>query len=124
WQVEASQPLAEGDYTVLASVTDEAGNNTQASAQGSIDASAPDLTIDNPGIGNDTTPIITGSSSEVGATVAITVVDASGNTQTVQATVQDDGTWSVSLAAPLAEGQYTITAEVSDNAGNQANDQV
>ncbi|MCG7567688.1 retention module-containing protein [Pseudoalteromonas sp. CnMc7-15] len=124
WQVEASQPLAEGDYTVLASVTDEAGNNTQASAQGSIDASAPDLTIDNPGIGNDTTPIITGSSSEVGATVAITVVDASGNTQTVQATVQDDGTWSASLATPLAEGQYTITAEVSDNAGNQANDQV
>ncbi|WP_022944064.1 retention module-containing protein [Pseudoalteromonas ruthenica] len=124
WQVEASQPLAEGDYTVLASVTDEAGNNTQASAQGSIDASAPDLTIDNPGIGNDTTPIITGSSSEVGATVAITVVDASGNTQTVQATVQGDGTWSASLAAPLAEGQYTITAEVSDNAGNQANDQV
>ncbi|RZF84811.1 retention module-containing protein [Pseudoalteromonas sp. CO325X] len=124
WQVEASQPLAEGDYTVLASVTDEAGNNTQASAQGSIDASAPDLTIDNPGIGNDTTPIITGSSSEVGATVAITVVDASGNTQTVQATVQGDGTWSVSLSTPLAEGQYTITAEVSDNAGNQANDQV
>ncbi|TMO86781.1 retention module-containing protein [Pseudoalteromonas ruthenica] len=124
WQIEASQPLAEGDYTVLASVTDEAGNNTQASAQGSIDASAPDLTIDNPGIGNDTTPIITGSSSEVGATVAITVVDASGNTQTVQATVQGDGTWSASLAAPLAEGQYTITAEVSDNAGNQANDQV
>ena len=124
WQVEASQPLAEGDYTVLASVTDEAGNNTQASAQGSIDASAPDLTIDNPGIGNDTTPIITGSSSEVGATVAITVVDASGNTQTVQATVQGDGTWSASLATPLAEGQYTITAEVSDNAGNQANDQV
>ncbi|TMO43784.1 retention module-containing protein [Pseudoalteromonas ruthenica] len=124
WQVEASQPLAEGDYTVLASVTDEAGNNTQASAQGSIDASVPDLTIDNPGIGNDTTPIITGSSSEVGATVAITVVDASGNTQTIQATVQDDGTWSASLATPLAEGQYTITAEVSDNAGNQANDQV
>ena len=55
--------------------------------------------------------------------MAITVVDASGM-QTVQATVQGDGTWSASLATPLAEGQYTITAEVSDNAGNQANDQV
>ncbi|WFE71381.1 retention module-containing protein [Halomonas sp. M1] len=117
WSVEVTTPLAEGDYTVDASITDAAGNTGTASGGGVIDTTAPLLTIDAPS-GNDTTPTINGTSDEIGGTVSVVVTDAAGNRQELEAVVGDDGTWSVEVETALAEGDYTVDASITDAAGN------
>ncbi|WP_256357575.1 Ig-like domain-containing protein [Halomonas sp. 18071143] len=118
WSVDVTTPLAEGDYEVEASVSDAVGNEQTASDTGEIDVTAPTLTVDAPN-SNDTTPTITGTSDEIGATVTVVVTDANGVEQTLTAEVQPDGSWSVDVTTPLAEGDYEVEASVSDAVGNE-----
>ena len=60
----------------------------------------------------DTTPTLTGSSNQPGATVTLTITDAAGAVQTVTATVQPDGSYQVTPATPLALGPYTVEASL------------
>ncbi len=77
------------------------------------------ITVDAPDNTNDTTPTITGTTdAPAGSTVTLVVTDANGNQQTLTATVQPDGSYSVDVTTPLAEGSYTVTATVTDPAGN------
>ncbi|WP_217564087.1 VCBS domain-containing protein, partial [Vibrio cholerae] len=77
------------------------------------------ITVDAPDNTNDTTPTITGTTdAPAGSTVTLVVTDANGNQQTLNATVQPDGSYSVDVTTPLAEGSYTVTATVTDPAGN------
>ncbi|WP_000326101.1 Ig-like domain-containing protein, partial [Vibrio cholerae] len=46
------------------------------------------------------------------------VTDADGNEQTLTATVQPDGSYSVDVTTPLAEGNYKVDASIIDPAGN------
>ncbi|MFY8329165.1 Ig-like domain-containing protein, partial [Pseudoalteromonas sp. ZZD1] len=123
WSVDVPTDLAEGSFTVGASVTDAAGNTASDTETGGvIDTQAPTFDIDPITATNDTTPTITGSSDEIGATVMLTVTDAAGNEQNLTATVQADGTWSVGVPTDLAEGSFTVDASVTDAAGNTASD--
>ncbi|HAS3585831.1 TPA: hypothetical protein I6208_002220, partial [Vibrio cholerae] len=77
------------------------------------------ITVDAPDNTNDTTPTITGTANAVpGSTVTLVVTDANGIQQTLTATVQSDGGYSVDVTTPLAEGSYQVTASVTDPAGN------
>ncbi|MGN5036519.1 retention module-containing protein [Aeromonas sp. 74A] len=117
--VEVVTPLAEGSYTVTATVTDPAGNTGSATDSGSVDVTAPAITVDAPDNTNDTTPTITGTSNAVpGSTVTLVVTDANGTQQTLTTTVQPGGGYSVDVTTPLAEGSYQVTASVTDPAGN------
>ncbi|WP_042657242.1 retention module-containing protein, partial [Aeromonas allosaccharophila] len=117
--VDVVTPLAEGSYTVTATVTDPAGNTGSATDDGSVDVTAPVITVDAPDNTNDTTPTITGTTdAPAGSTVTLVVTDANGNQQPLTATVQPDGSYSVDVTTPLAEGSYTVTATVTDPAGN------
>ncbi len=119
FSVDVTTPLAEGSYTVTATVTDPAGNTGTATDDGSIDVTAPTITVDAPDNTNDTTPTITGTTNAVpGSTVTLVVIDANGTQQTLTATVQPDGGYSVDVTIPLAEGSYQVTASVTDPAGN------
>ncbi|EOX1588895.1 Ig-like domain-containing protein, partial [Vibrio cholerae] len=119
YSVDVTIPLAEGNYKVDASVTDTAGNNGTASDKGSVDVTAPTITVDAPDNTNDTTPTITGTTNAVpGSTVTLVVTDAKGDKQTLSATVQPDGSYSVDVTTPLAEGNYKVDASVTDTAGN------
>ncbi|HBK7259680.1 TPA: Ig-like domain-containing protein, partial [Vibrio cholerae] len=119
YSVDVTTPLAEGSYTVTATVNDPAGNTGTASDKGSVDVTAPVITVDAPDSTNDTTPTITGTTdAPAGSTVTLVVTDADGNEQTLTATVQPDGSYSVDVTTPLAEGSYTVTATVTDPAGN------
>ncbi|NMM41901.1 retention module-containing protein, partial [Pseudoalteromonas arctica] len=123
WSVDVPTPLAEGAYQVDASVTDAAGNTASDTENGGvIDTQAPTFDIDLLSDSNDTTPTITGSSDEIGGLVSITVTDANGAVQTLTATVLADGTWSVDVPTPLAEGAYQVDGSVTDTAGNTASD--
>ncbi len=119
YSVDVTTPLAEGSYQVTASVTDPAGNTGTATDDGSIDVTAPTITVDAPDNTNDTTPTITGTTNAVpGSTVTLVVTDANGTQQTLTATVQPDGSYSVDVTIPLAEGNYKVDASVTDPAGN------
>ncbi|NOE77292.1 hypothetical protein GU260_03930, partial [Vibrio cholerae] len=77
------------------------------------------ITVDAPDNTNDTTPTITGTANAVpGSTVTLVVTDANGTQQTLTATVQPDGSYSVDVTIPLAEGNYKVDASVTDPAGN------
>ena len=121
YSVDVPAELAEGEFTVNASVTDEAGNTATTDTTGVIDTTAPSITIDTIATGNDTTPTLSGTTDATpGSTVTLTITDSAGNTQTVAATVQADGTYSVDVPAELAEGEFTVNASVTDEAGNTA----
>ncbi|WP_139242682.1 retention module-containing protein, partial [Aeromonas salmonicida] len=119
FSVDVVTPLADGSYTVTANVTDPAGNTATATDDGSVDSTAPSITVDAPDNTNDTTPTITGTTDAAsGSTVTLVVTDANGNQQTLSATVQPNGTYSTDVTSPLPDGDYDVTASVTDPAGN------
>jgi hypothetical protein len=109
--------LANGTYPVIASTSDAAGNPGSATQQLTVDTVPPVVTIDGGSsvITNDPTPTIAGTSDVAPGTVVRVSVDA----QTLTALVQSAGTWNVTPTA-LSDGTRTITASVTDPAGNQS----
>ena len=122
FNVDVQTPLTEGEYTVEASATDDAGNTTTVTENGgNIDTQAPTISLESLGTGNDTTPSISGSTNlEAGSTVTLTVTDSAGNSQTFTATVDANGEFSADVPAELADGDYTVEATATDTAGNSA----
>ncbi|WP_438427881.1 Ig-like domain-containing protein [Escherichia coli] len=117
--------LNASNYTVSATVNDKAGNPGSASHNLAVDTTAPVLTINTVAGDN----IINASEAAAGVTVSGTSTAQTGQTLTVtlngtnyQTTVQTDGSWSLTLPASdltaLANNGYTLTATVSDLAGN------
>ena len=120
YSVEVPEELPEGEYTVDAGVKDPAGNEGKATDKGSVDTTAPEITVDAPDNTNDNTPIITGTTdAPEGSVVTVVVTDSAGNTQTVTTQVKEDGTYSVEVPEELPEGEYTVDAGVKDPAGNE-----
>ncbi|MBZ2163825.1 retention module-containing protein, partial [Alteromonas stellipolaris] len=123
FSVDVPETLADGEFTVNASVTDPAGNTADDTSTSEIDTTAPDINLDPQSTDNDTTPTLSGTTDAApGSTVTLTVTDSAGNVQTLTTTVQADGTFSVDVPAELAEGEYSVEATVTDAAGNTATD--
>ncbi|HBA8708739.1 TPA: Ig-like domain-containing protein, partial [Escherichia coli] len=119
--------LPDGAGNVQASVSNINGNSAQADRAYSVDATAPLVTIDT--IASD--DILNVSEAGAGITISGTTTAQAGQTLTVtlnnntyQTTVLADGTWSVNVPATdlsgLTASSYTVTATVSDKAGNPA----
>ncbi|EYD87449.1 bacterial Ig-like domain family protein [Escherichia coli 1-176-05_S3_C2] len=117
--------LRDGDASAQVRVTNVNGNSATATHEYSVDSAAPTVTINT--IASDN--IINASEAAAGVTVSGTSTAETGQTLTVtlngsnyQTTVQADGSWSLTLPAgdltALANNGYTLTATVSDRAGN------
>uniref|UniRef100_UPI000F0A4C52 Ig-like domain-containing protein n=1 Tax=Escherichia coli TaxID=562 RepID=UPI000F0A4C52 len=117
--------LRDGDASAQVRVTNVNGNSATATHEYSVDSAAPTVTINT--IASDN--IINASEAAAGVTVSGTSTAQTGQTLTVtlngtnyQTTVQADGSWSLTLPASdltaLANNGYTLTATVSDQAGN------
>jgi Ice-binding-like/Bacterial Ig-like domain len=114
WSV-TSATLANGTYPILASVSDGAGNPGSATQQLTINTVLPVITIDGgPSMTtNNPTPTFAGTSDVASGTTVHVTVDS----QTLTALVQPGGTWNVTPTA-LTDGTHTVTASVTDPAGN------
>ncbi|EPL4525211.1 Ig-like domain-containing protein [Enterobacter asburiae] len=117
--------LSQGALTVTASVNDNAGNNGQTTHTLTVDTVAPTVAIST--VADD--DIVNNAEQLAGQTISGTTTAEQGQTVTVsfnghsyQATVGEDGSWSVFVPGRdflgLSDGDYTITASVSDRAGN------
>ncbi|MBT1446543.1 retention module-containing protein, partial [Shewanella sp. JM162201] len=123
YAVDVVTPLPEGGYTADASVTDPAGNTGTDTDDGSVDVTAPVITVEAPDNTTDDTPTITGTTDAApGSTITIVITDSNGGTQTLTTTVNEDGSYAVDVASPLPEGGYTADASVTDTAGNTGTD--
>ncbi|MGA7397326.1 MAG: Ig-like domain-containing protein, partial [Solirubrobacterales bacterium] len=104
-------------YSVVATVSDAAGNEGTVTQQLTVDTVPPGITIDHGEIRttNESSPTIGGSSdAEPGTVVRVTV-----SSQVLNGLVQADGSWSVRVAS-LTDGLHPVTASVSDPAGNES----
>ncbi|WP_425968354.1 Ig-like domain-containing protein [Enterobacter hormaechei] len=117
--------LSQGALTVTAVVNDKAGNSGQTTHTLTVDTVAPAVTIST--MADD--DIVNNAEQLAGQTISGTTTAEQGQTVTVsfnghsyQATVGADGSWSVFVPGRdflgLSDGDYTITATVSDKAGN------
>ncbi|KNC91217.1 Ig-like domain-containing protein, partial [Trabulsiella odontotermitis] len=119
--------LKDGSASVQASVSNVNGNSASATHGYSVDSTAPAITIDTLSGNNILNATEAGqpltvsgtSTAEAGQTVTITL-----NNKTYTATVGTDGSWSTSVPATdvssLASGSVTVSAAVTDKAGNPA----
>ncbi|WP_417264342.1 Ig-like domain-containing protein [Celeribacter sp.] len=121
-----SSTIDTGEYTTGVTVTaiDEAGNTTTVTDTLVVDTEAEDLSFDTVegddvvNIAEASDDVVISGQSEAGATV---VVELEG--QTLQTTVAEDGTWTVTFdGSTLPSGTYdsTVTATVTDAYGNAA----
>ncbi|MDF3933331.1 Ig-like domain-containing protein [Pseudomonas citronellolis] len=129
WSITASDLGADGSKVITAKAVDEAGQSspqtggfeiildTTAPAKPGVPGAEDNIgAITGPitdGVTDDTTPTFSGT-SEPGATVTI----KDGDKVLGTATVGEDGNWSFTPSEPLAEGEHSITTQVTDPAGN------
>ncbi|MGO2460303.1 MAG: Ig-like domain-containing protein [Ewingella sp.] len=120
------QALPQDNTLITVTATDAAGNSTPITSNVTVDFTAPTLTID-PISGDgyidaaEAAAAVTLSGSadpaDAGRNVTLTI-----NGQTYLAEVGGDGKWTTEIPANallgLANGQYTLTATLSDAAGN------
>ena len=125
-----SPALANGRYAITATTTDAAGNVSAASATSNLTiilgpvraprdlalAEASDSGDRGDGITNVRRPVLTGTAA-AGAAVAVTIMGVDGTVTTSSTTAGVDGMWAVE-APELADGDYTVRASATDQAGN------
>jgi hypothetical protein len=120
-------------YTVTASVSDAAGNAATPASRpvSTLDSTAPTISIDVVAgddlidDAEDDSVTLSGSTTGVenGQVVSVTLVDTSGTVVYSGSAVVSGGTWSlpgVDLSTLPDGAAYTVTASVSDAAGNAA----
>ena len=135
-----AQGLADGTYTIKANVSDAAGNAATTATQAiTVDETSPTIAITTPIAGDNiinkteagagvtisgTAAAGAGGALVNGQTATITIVDSTNTVKDTLTTTVSGGAWSVNLstaqAQSLADGSYTIKANVSDTAGNAA----
>lgn len=101
---------------------DQAGNKSAWSDIGKIitDVDAPTVTVNAVASSEDTTPTVTGTTSEFGGDVTITIDGSDVATVTSDAS----GNWSWTATAPFAVGLHTVLATATDAAGNTSSSDV
>ncbi|MGX5148512.1 Ig-like domain-containing protein, partial [Enterobacter hormaechei] len=123
----AMETLIDGRAQVSVSVTNVNGNSADASRVVIVDTQPPAITLDNLTDDNIINAaeaqqdlVLSGSTTaEAGQTVTVTL-----NGKSYQTTVQADGRWQLNVPAAdvgaLTDGNVTVTATVSDVAGNSS----
>jgi Bacterial Ig-like domain/FecR protein/Peptidase M10 serralysin C terminal len=128
-----AKALADGIYTLTADVSNTAGTPAEASQSFRVDETPPTIAIDTIVSNNVVnvkaastgfTIVGTTTDAENGQPVTVKIVDSSGQVVDTFTTTLTNNSWSVSVTSAeaklLHDGSYTVTADVSDSAGNPA----
>ena len=108
-------PAGQGALVVTAVATDAAGNATSTTTNLTVDTIAPSVVITSPGGPvNQAALLVTGTVDVADAGATVTILD--GAAPVGSAIVQADGSWSSNIT--LGNGSNSLTAKVSDLAGN------
>ncbi|MEY4512016.1 MAG: hypothetical protein RLZZ450_4138, partial [Pseudomonadota bacterium] len=122
WTLTVGTALTPGSKVVSAVSTDLAGNTGTATPVTFVIDTDITLTIATPASGavlNNAMPTVSGT-SEPGSTVSLMLTDSKSAVVTATATTAQDGSWSVAITTPLANGSVTVVARAMDGAGNMA----
>lgn len=133
WSFTPSTALDDGDHHFTFEVTDAVGNSSGMSEALDLSVSATKgintgvvitddagrVIVDGDAI-NDTTPTFSGKDQTPGTTVTI----ADGETVLGSVVVAEDGSWSFTPEAALAEGDHALIVTVTDAEGNTSSDTV
>ena len=115
WEIQIDRVLSEGIYEVIATATDNAGNESpETNAELEIDLTPPMPPVVYSQLTNDTTPTIAGT-AEPGTKVSIAL-----NGNLYNRDVDINGNWTLELTSPLEEGVYTIEVVATDLAQNES----
>ncbi|EDO2082871.1 Ig-like domain repeat protein [Salmonella enterica] len=124
WDYTWPKDVTDGLHTLTVEATDKAGNKTTQTLDFTIDTrlSTPTIAMDDTGaIGDHITsvkrPGFTIGNIDADAHSVILRITQGGNSQEVTLT-QVGGQWRFTPDADWADGSYTLTVEVTDNAGN------
>ncbi|PVL87471.1 Ig-like domain repeat protein, partial [Salmonella enterica subsp. enterica serovar Weslaco] len=127
WDYTWPKDVTDGLHTLMVEATDEAGNKTTQTLDFTIDTrlSTPTIVMDSRddtgAIGDHITsvkrPGFTIGNIDADAHSVILRITQGGNSQEVTLT-QVGGQWRFTPDADWADGSYTLTVEVQDNAGN------
>ncbi|ECG8591719.1 Ig domain protein [Salmonella enterica subsp. salamae] len=127
WNYTWSDDLSDGSYTLTVEATDAAGNKTTKTLDFTIDThlSMPTIIMDSrddTGATGDhitsvKTPHFTIGNIDADASSVVLRITQGSNSQEVKLT-QVGGQWRFTPDADWADGSYTLTVEVKDNAGN------
>ena len=127
-----------GSHSIVAQDTDAAGNlGSSTAVTFTLATTAPSIAITTPVAGDNVVnkseaaagvtisgTATAGSAAVNGQTATITIVDGSNAVKDTYTTTVSNGAWSVNVTAAqaqaLADGSYSIKANVSDAAGNAA----
>ncbi|NJO33167.1 MAG: OmpA family protein [Rhodospirillales bacterium] len=126
WTLAPKFDLAPGSYDLELESQDKAGNTSTAKLAGAIVIAEPlapsalaPPTID-PLITNLATPKITGTWPEDQAKSLTVIVNGVAKTLGASAElISEAGRWTFTPAAPLADGSFEVSAEITDAAGNK-----
>jgi hypothetical protein len=124
--------LSDGSHSFTAKATDTAGNVTTTSAvTATVDTTAPTIAINTIASNNIINAAkasrgfaVSGTSTgaENGQTVTVNILNSANAVVDSYATTDQNNAWSVTVtsaqATALADGSYTVTANVADKAGN------
>jgi hypothetical protein len=122
WTVDVTLP-EDGTYTATATATDPAGN-TATDTQGLVaDTLAPVVRITSPATADSLSPTVSGTLDDPAAAVTVVLTDADGTVVFEGPATVDPGTgdWTVEATLP-EDGTYTVTATATDPAGNEGAD--
>jgi hypothetical protein len=128
-----AKALADGIYTLTADTTNAAGDPAEATRTIRVDETPPTIaihTIVSNNVVNANAASAgfaiagTTTDAENGQPVTVKIVDSSGHVVDTFTTTLTNNSWSVNVSSSeaklLHDGSYTVTADVSDSAGNPA----
>ena len=112
--------LPDGDYEVIAAVTDEAGNVSTSTSTLTVDTVLPATPVITTRYSTTSTPVISGNATVItGETLTVTFNEVTYIQGDGNLVLNENGSWALTVPN-TNDGDYEVVATVTDEAGNVA----